>query len=139
MSRGRVYQGIYSWKRVTVLRAGSIEVYEVYAHPPLSIGLFDHNHVCQLVRVVYFSNEICFYQGIYLWKWVTVLGAGSIEIREIYAHPSLSIGLFDHNYVCQLIRVVHFSNEICFQQLPNLLSYGFVSFRGNYSLFLLDG
>ena len=46
---------------------------------------------------------------------VTILGTGSIEVHEIYVHSSLSIGLFDHNHVCQLVRIVYLSNEICFQ------------------------
>ena len=73
-----------------------------------------------------------------MWEWVTVLGAGSVEIREINAHPSFFIRLFDHNHICQLVRVVHFPNEICIKQFLNFFSYGFVSFLSEHSFSLSD-
>ena len=72
------------------------------------------------------------YQVIYPWEWVIVLGAGSIEIGEINAHPPFSLGLFYHNYICQLVGVVYFSNEICIEQLLNFFSYRFVSFLSKH-------
>ena len=55
----RVYQSIYLWEWIAVLRASLVEVREVYTHPPFTIGLFNHDHVCQPVGVVYFSDEVC--------------------------------------------------------------------------------
>ena len=43
---------------VAVLRASLIEVCEIYAHPPFSIGFFNHDHVCQPIGIVHFSDEI---------------------------------------------------------------------------------
>ena len=40
------------------------------------------------------------YQGIYLREWIAVFWARPIEIREINAHPLLSVRLLDHDHVC---------------------------------------
>ena len=80
-----------------------------------------------------------FYQAIYSWEWVTVLGVGSVEIREINAHSPFSIGLLDYNHICQLVGVVHFPNEISIEQLLNFFSYSFVSFPSKHSFSLSDG
>ena len=59
MPRSRIYQGIYPWERVAVFKASLVEVYEIYAHTPVSIGLFNHDDVCEPVRVIYFPDETC--------------------------------------------------------------------------------
>ena len=79
------------------------------------------------------------YQGIYPWEWVTIFWAGSVEIHEINAHPPFSIGLFNHNHVCQPVGVIHLPNKICIKQLLNFFIYSFVSFLSEYSFSLPDG
>ena len=72
------------------------------------------------------------YQVIYPWEWVTILGAGPVEIREINTHFPFSIHFLDHNHIFQLVGVVHFPNEICIEQLLNFFSYSFVSFLSEH-------
>ena len=67
-----------------------------------------------------------------------VFGAGLIEVREVYAHPPFSIGLFNHDHVGQPIGVVYFLDEVCLKQLSNFLSYGFVPLLSEYSFLLSD-
>ena len=67
---------------------------------------------------------------------VAVFQARPVEIREIDTHSPLPISLLDHNYDRQLVEVVYFSNEICFQQLPDFFCYRFVSLLCEHSLFL---
>ena len=67
---------------------------------------------------------------------VAVFRARPVEIREIDAHSPLPISLLNHDYVRQLVEVVYFSNEICFQQLPDFFCYRFVSLLHEHSLFL---
>ena len=49
---------LWEWEWVAIFRASFVEVHEIYTHPPFSIGLFNHDDVCQPVRVVYFWDEI---------------------------------------------------------------------------------
>ena len=70
--------------------------------------------------------------------WVTVLGAGFVEIHEINAHSPFSIGFLDHDHICQPVGVVYFPNEICMEQLLNFFSYSFVSFLSEHSFSLSD-
>ena len=60
VSGRRVYQGIYPREGIAVFWARPIEIREIDAHPPLSIRFFDHDHICQPVGVVYFSDETSF-------------------------------------------------------------------------------
>ena len=76
--------------------------------------------------------------GIYPREWTIVFGASLIEVHKVYAHPSFSIGLFNHDEVCQLVGIVHFSDEICLKQLLNFLSNGFVPLLSEYSFLLPD-
>ena len=78
------------------------------------------------------------YQSIYSREWIAVFGVGLIEIREVYAHPPFSIGLLNHNDICQLIEVIHFSDEIYLKQLSYFLGNGFVPLLSKYSFLLPD-
>ena len=48
-----------------------------------------------------------------LWEWVAILRASFVEVREIYAHPPFSIGLFNHDDVGQPVQVIYFLDEVC--------------------------
>ena len=75
---------------------------------------------------------------IYLREWIVVFRASLIEVLEVYAHLPLSIGLLDHDDICQPIGIVHFSDEICIKQLSYFLGNGFVLLLGEYSYLLPD-
>ena len=47
---------------MAILGARLVHVRKVYPHPPFPIGFLDHYHICQPIRVVYFSNEAYFLQ-----------------------------------------------------------------------------
>ena len=55
---GAVYQSINAWQGVGVLWAGLVEVCEVYAHPPLPVGLLYQHHICQPLWVLNLPNVV---------------------------------------------------------------------------------
>ena len=57
MARGRVHQLIDSGKGIAVLRTGLIQLFEVYAHPPLAVCLFDQDNIRNPIRIIDFLNE----------------------------------------------------------------------------------
>ena len=54
---------------IVVFWAWLIQVNEVYAHSPLTVRFFYHDHVGQPFRVVDFSDEICLQQLAYLFSY----------------------------------------------------------------------
>ena len=53
-----------------------------------------------------------------------VLGAGLVEVGEVYTNPPLPILLLDHYRVGQLLRVVDFPNRLRLEQLLDFFSHG---------------
>ena len=67
---------------------------------------------------------------------VVIFGPCFVQVHEVYTHPPLSIDLFDHYYVGQLVGVVNLPNEFCILKFANLFGYGLVLFLGEYLLLL---
>ena len=69
---------MYSWEWVAILRVSFVEVREIYAHPPFSVGLLNHDDIYQPIGVVHFSDEICLKQLSYF------LGNGFVPLLSEY-------------------------------------------------------
>ena len=50
---------------VSILQISLIEVSIVRAHPPFTVGLFHHNHICKLGDILFLSDETDFHKLVY--------------------------------------------------------------------------
>ena len=67
------------------------------------------------------------YQLVYLGKWEAVLWTRFVEVRVVYTDSSLPGRLFHQDYVGQPLRLGHFPDKTCHEQLLNLHVDGLVS------------
>ena len=76
---------------------------------------------------------------IYPWQRETVFWAYIIEVGVIDAHPPFAFLFGYHHYICQPVRVLHFSDEFGFQQLVYFIQDNFLPVQVKTSNPLPDG
>ena len=64
VARGCIHQLVDSGQRVTVLRTGFIQLFEVYAHPLFTVCLLNQDHIGNPARIVDLSDEPGFHEFI---------------------------------------------------------------------------
>jgi len=68
-----------------------------------------------------------------------VFWAGVIKIHKINAHSPFPIGLLNHDDIGEPLEIIDFSDKASSQKLLHFFHDGFIPFRGENPLLLLDG
>ena len=76
---------------------------------------------------------------IHPWQREIVFWACIIEVGVVDAHPPFAFFFGYHHYICQPVRVIHFSDESDFQQLVYLIPDNFLPVQVKTSTPLPDG
>ena len=78
------------------------------------------------------------YDEVDSWQRETVFWAFSIDVSEVDAESPLAVSFFDQYDVGQPLRVFHFSDCSCLEELADLLVDRFLPFWSEASPLLLD-
>ena len=73
-------------------------------------------------KVAQFISDNRVDQHVYAWEEKAVFWTSFVEIGEVYTHPPLSIGLLDQDYIGQPIGIADFLDELCLEELLDLIS-----------------